>query len=187
MYALITNQKVEKFPYSIGQLRKDNPQTSFPAKPSKELLESYGVFEVKNGVKPDYNELTQRLSVWKPMLNSSGEWVAGYEVIDLPEDEAKANQIRAITKEFESTVSQLKSGYSESEIQSWDLQIKEAEWFLLDSEADTPLLDSISSARGMDKQELSERILTNAKSYAVIFGAALGKKQKAISELSSNA
>ena len=183
MYALITNQKVEKFPYSIGQLRKDNPQTSFPAKPSKELLESYGVFEVKNGVKPDYNELTQRLSVWKPMLNASSEWVAGYEVIDLPEDEAKANQVAAITKEFESTVAQLKSGYSESEIQSWDLQIKEAEMFLADAQSITPLLNSLSSARGMGKQELSNRILANANAYAVIFGEALGKKQKAINNL----
>ena len=183
MYALITNQQVEKFPYSIGELRKDNPQVSFPAKPSKKLLESYGVFAVKNGVKPDYNELTQRLSVWKPMLNSSGEWVAGYEVIDLPVDEAKANQVRAITKEFESTVSQLKSGYSESEIQSWDLQIKEAEAYQADNTAATPLLDSMLSTRGGTKDELVLRIATNATQYTQIFGAALGKKQKAIADL----
>lgn len=46
MYALITNKAVEKYPYSIDQLRKDNPQTSFPKSPSTELLASYNVFPV---------------------------------------------------------------------------------------------------------------------------------------------
>ena len=183
MYALITNQQVEKFPYSIGELRKDNPQVSFPAKPSKELLESYGVFAVKEGAKPDYNKLTQKLSLWKPVLDANGEWVTEYVVTDLPEDEAKANQVSSITKEFESTVSQLKSGYSESEIQSWDLQIKEAEMFLADEQSVTPLLDSLSVSRGISKQELSQKILTNAALYAKTFGAALGAKQKLISNL----
>lgn len=46
MYVLAPNQTVEKFPYSIGDLRKDNPQTSFPKNPSDELLASYNVFPV---------------------------------------------------------------------------------------------------------------------------------------------
>ena len=183
MYALITNQQVEKFPYSIGQLRKDNTQTSFPAKPTKELLESYGVFAVKEGTKPDYDKLTQKLSLWNPVLDDSGEWVAEYVVTDLPEDEAKANQVSSITKEFESTVSQLKSGYSESEIQSWNLQIAEAEAYQVDNTAATPLLDSMLSTRGGTKDELVLRIATNATQYTQVFGTALGKKQKAIADL----
>lgn len=46
MYVLAPNQTAEKFPYSIGDLRKDNPQTSFPKNPSDELLASYNVFPV---------------------------------------------------------------------------------------------------------------------------------------------
>jgi nitrate reductase beta subunit len=46
MYVLAPNQTVEKFPYSIGDLRKDNPQTSFPKNPSDATLASYNVFPV---------------------------------------------------------------------------------------------------------------------------------------------
>ena len=46
MYVKITNQIVEKFPYSIGDLRKDNPQVSFPKNPSVEMLASWGVYPV---------------------------------------------------------------------------------------------------------------------------------------------
>jgi len=46
MYAKINNQIVEKFPYSIGDLRKDNPQTSFPKNPSNVTLAEWGVFPV---------------------------------------------------------------------------------------------------------------------------------------------
>jgi len=46
MHVLAPNQTIEKFPYSIGGLRKDNPQVSFPKNPSLELLASYNVFPV---------------------------------------------------------------------------------------------------------------------------------------------
>jgi hypothetical protein len=58
MYILAPNQTVEKFPYSIGDLRKDNPQTSFPKNPSVELLASYNVFPVVS-VGAQYDPLTQ--------------------------------------------------------------------------------------------------------------------------------
>jgi hypothetical protein len=46
MYVLAPNQTVEKFPYSVGDLRSDNPQTSFPANPTNETLASFNVFTV---------------------------------------------------------------------------------------------------------------------------------------------
>ncbi len=46
MYLKLNNGVVEKYPYSIGDLRKDNPQTSFPNDISETLLEEWGVFPV---------------------------------------------------------------------------------------------------------------------------------------------
>lgn len=46
MYVLAPNQIVEKFPYSVGDLQSDNPQTSFPANPTNETLASFNVFPV---------------------------------------------------------------------------------------------------------------------------------------------
>ena len=54
MYALAPNQIVKKFPYSIGDLQRDNPQTSFPSNPTNETLASFNVFPVvSTGVQHD--------------------------------------------------------------------------------------------------------------------------------------
>lgn len=58
MYVLAPHGTVEKFPYSLGQLRKDNPQTSFPKNPSEALLASYNVFPVVS-TGADYDPETQ--------------------------------------------------------------------------------------------------------------------------------
>ena len=58
MYAKINNQIVEKFPYSIGDLRKDNPQTSFPKNPSNDTLAEWNVFPVVS-TSASYDSATQ--------------------------------------------------------------------------------------------------------------------------------
>lgn len=58
MYVLAPNQIVDKFPYSIGDLRKDNPQVSFPKNPSVEMLASYNIFPVVS-TGPQYDSATE--------------------------------------------------------------------------------------------------------------------------------
>lgn len=73
MYALITNGVVEKYPYSIGQLRKDNPQTSFPKNPVDSLLAEYGVFPVVRTDWPEHDPIHQR-------VQDRAEWRDGQAV-----------------------------------------------------------------------------------------------------------
>lgn len=48
IYIKLTNTgDIEKYPYSIDDLKKDNPNTSFPEILSKELLEQYKVYIVE--------------------------------------------------------------------------------------------------------------------------------------------
>jgi hypothetical protein len=99
MYVLAPNQTVETFPYSIGALRRDNPNTSFPRQPSDELLASYNVFPVVEQPAPDYNPATQNLNQVNPTL-TAGEWLQTWQVTDAsPEEiaertEAKAAEVR---------------------------------------------------------------------------------------------
>lgn len=74
MHILAPNQTAEKYPYSIGQLRKDNPQVSFPRNPSEEILASYGVFPVTQKERPAYDYTMHDLSEGTPEL-VSGSWV----------------------------------------------------------------------------------------------------------------
>lgn len=55
MYIKVNNDVIENYPYTIGNLRKDNPQVSFPAIIPDSLLAEYGVYPVKPSKKPSYN------------------------------------------------------------------------------------------------------------------------------------
>lgn len=61
MHALILNGAVEKYPYSIGNLRKDNPQVSFPKIPPAETLAAFGMLPVTRTDPPAHDPIHERL------------------------------------------------------------------------------------------------------------------------------
>jgi len=73
MYAKINNGVVEKFPYSIGLLRKENPNTSFPKKPTDATLASYGVYPVKDTPAPSVSD-TEVAYHTGNIVEVNGEW-----------------------------------------------------------------------------------------------------------------
>lgn len=105
MYVLAPNNVVQTWPYSIVQLRLDNPETSFPDNiydpetVSNELLASYNVFPVTPTSAPPYNEQTQRVEEVNPTFDGS-TWSEAWQIIALtPEQqqqktEAKAYEVR---------------------------------------------------------------------------------------------
>lgn len=72
MYALISNQVVEKYPYSLEDFRLDNPQISLPAKPSDAILEEYGVHPVTGTDIPEVDH-TQSVTEGTPAF-AGGVW-----------------------------------------------------------------------------------------------------------------
>jgi hypothetical protein len=79
MYVLAPNQIAEIFPYSIGNLRRDNPNVSFPRNPSEELLASYNVFPVVPQEPPSHDPITENLGQINPTL-VNGEWLQTWDV-----------------------------------------------------------------------------------------------------------
>jgi hypothetical protein len=61
MFVKLTNGNVDQFPYTIGQFRRDNANTSFPAQIPNTILRRYGVYEVTDLDKPSYDPLVQTL------------------------------------------------------------------------------------------------------------------------------
>lgn len=61
MFAKITNGAVERFPYTISDLRRDNPNVSFPSTVPDAELATYGVERVTPATAPSINTLTHRL------------------------------------------------------------------------------------------------------------------------------
>jgi hypothetical protein len=68
-------------PYSVGQLRRDNPQVSFPSAISEALLADYDVYAVVSTERPVVDH-TKRVSESLPVF-IDGAWQQAWVVTDL--------------------------------------------------------------------------------------------------------
>ncbi len=80
MLVKITSGNVDTYPYSVGKLRRDNPNTSFPKSIPDATLHSYGVYRVSFDPVPAYSERSQKISQQTAPVNSGGNWVVGWNV-----------------------------------------------------------------------------------------------------------
>jgi len=85
MHVLLNNGNVENYPYTIGNLRRDNPNTSFPKKPSDELLEDFGMFRVAKVDRPAYDH-TKNIEEGTPVL-TDGVWTQVWNITDASAEE----------------------------------------------------------------------------------------------------
>ena len=116
MHVKITNDHPVEFPYTIGQFRRDHPQTSFPRIIPDTMLKRHLVHPVIELSKPAYEPLVQnlvmgdmphkeviRLKTENDATNHIGEvdqsqvsqpihgnrWFIGYTVVNKPQDQAE--------------------------------------------------------------------------------------------------
>lgn len=101
MFAKITNGAVDKFPYTVGQLRRDNPNTSFPKQIPDETLLEFGMVPVTEVPAPEFDPMTH-FAEWGPVpVLQEGSWVLLPTVREYSEeqiaerDAAKAAEVRS--------------------------------------------------------------------------------------------
>lgn len=87
MYVKITNGAVDQYPYTVGDLRRDNPNTSFPKNPSSELLQDWGLYSVVVADVPSYDERTQKATQGTTPSLVDGVWTIGFTVEDKTAEE----------------------------------------------------------------------------------------------------
>jgi hypothetical protein len=83
MYVLIENAQIKSYPYTVGQLRKDNPNTSFPKNIPADTLAAYGVYSVGYEAAPEYDPATHRLEHSNVPVLKDGSWVLTKTVVAL--------------------------------------------------------------------------------------------------------
>lgn len=84
MHIKLTNGTPET--YSIGQLRRDNPQVSFPKNPPDELLAEYGVYPVTPTEAPTAAE-TEVVEDAGYLQVADGSWTQAWRVRPMTEQE----------------------------------------------------------------------------------------------------
>jgi len=105
MYVKITNGSVDQFPYTVGQLRRDNPNTSFPKRVTDEMLAEYGVVPVTYTDAPTYNERTQKAAQDSAPALVNGAWTIGWQVANKTTEELAqqdAEQAKSVRAERDS-------------------------------------------------------------------------------------
>lgn len=119
MYAKIDGGTVVKFPYSFGDLRRDNPNVSFPKNITQSIRQRYGMQSVFTVDDPTYDPTTQKIvealtptretngvyteedaplpeMVGEPIY--TGRWLLEKTVVDLTADEiTERNTVVAAT------------------------------------------------------------------------------------------
>jgi hypothetical protein len=90
MYLLLDNETIKKYPYNVNHLKQDNPQVSFPAEISDELLAEYGVYKVKQIEAPAFT-YKQNIVEGEP-VNNNGVWEQSWVITDKPVDEISSIQ-----------------------------------------------------------------------------------------------
>ena len=90
MYVKTTNGNVDTYPYNVGQLRRDNPNTSFPKRIPDEMLAEWGIYPVTVADMPSFTERTQTVSQDAAPTGSGSSWTIGWTVTDKTQEEVQA-------------------------------------------------------------------------------------------------
>jgi len=77
MFIIITNDGPKT--HTIGQLRQDNPNVSFPKEIPLETLAEYNVYPCTLAEKPDYNNAIQYITKGIP-VEVNGAWIQPYDI-----------------------------------------------------------------------------------------------------------
>jgi len=82
MYIKITNGSPDQFPYSVGQLRRDHKNVSFPKKVSELNMSDFGMHPVIVLDQPTFVTRTQVISQNNTPILHGGVWTLDYTVSD---------------------------------------------------------------------------------------------------------
>lgn len=83
---LNSDGSIQKYPYKLNELKKENPNVSFPNPLTENILAEYQIFPVENVDQP-YNQQTEKISAADPVL-IDGRWRQQWQVLPLSQEES---------------------------------------------------------------------------------------------------
>lgn len=89
MFVKTTNGQPSKYPFTLGEFRRENPNTSFAKIIPDATLAQYGVYRVQTATAPKFDNKTH--SLVDTVENVDGQWTQKWVQKKLPEDRASRN------------------------------------------------------------------------------------------------
>lgn len=87
MFVKVTNDQIDQYPYTVGDLRRDNPNTSFPKQVPEATMAQYGMYPVGYAAAPDYNPDTHRIQNSNMPELVDGKWTLTKTVVELTSEQ----------------------------------------------------------------------------------------------------
>lgn len=112
-YVKLTNGSVDQYPYTVGQLRRDNPNTSFPKNISEETLNAWGVYRVSQEQEPSVDHETQYTERNSTPTYDGSSWVVGWTIQTKTAEEQE----------------QYRAGFAESNREKRNILLSETDWW----------------------------------------------------------
>lgn len=152
MYAKLKDGKIAQFPYTIGQLRKDNPNVSFPKNITTGVLQKYGVVGVVEGPKPTpgpYQTVARDAEPHRPVIGQYTEedaptpemvgediianyWMIGYHTVDMFSDYTDEEGVVHTKAEQEAAYqNKLDENVAEANRTQRDTLLAETDWVVI--------------------------------------------------------
>jgi len=156
MYAKINGGTVVKFPYTFGDLRKDNPNVSFPKNITQGIMQKYGMVGVLEGPKPEcgtYQRVERNVTPTRPVIGQyteedapmpdmvgediiAGYWMIGYTAVDMfadtTETDEDGNEVVTTKAEHEAAYqATLDAKAAETNRKTRDDLLAETDWMAL--------------------------------------------------------
>mgnify|MGYP003346456733 CR=1 FL=1 len=104
-YIIIDTQEV----VSQGELRRRNPDTSFPAVWGPDVLEFLGVAVVFPAPQPEFDSVSQSIIQGAPVLTDKGHYEQSWTIVDLDPEIVQVNQAAKLEQLKTSIVSIVQS------------------------------------------------------------------------------
>lgn len=171
VYVLAVDGVVQKYPYTITDMRVDNPNVSFPNEIGDDTAAGFNTFPVEEVEQPPYNRDTETL-VWVNPTYSNGKWRQNWRVDTLPQSEIdkRLNTWRqsASCTPFQGRVALSDAGILsqvEAAISSADEKTKVAWEYALEWKRMSPMIVALATALNMTDEEV-DNLFKSAQTIA---------------------
>lgn len=127
----------------------------------------------------DYTKTALWCNANKAMIEDKCDY---YEVVAIVEPEltladVKAAKVAEINRACDRILNDAAADYPASEIQTFSQQTAEAQAYTLDKNASVPLLNALAQARGIELNELVQRVLSKHDTFSMLSGIVIGQRQ----------
>lgn len=159
MFALIKDNAVVRYPYTLTDAKRDNPEKSIPVVVTDENMASLGALPVTNTAKPAYDASLQIADEVTPVFNAvTQQWEQAWVVRNLTDEEKKSRVPRSVTSR-QAKLALLQAGILddvEAAIASASRAVQ-IEWeYATEFDRDWPTLAAMQAALGLSDQQLDE-------------------------------